>query len=110
MHSVYLVLSVKGEYLDEGYQLILDAAEGLIRLRRHYEWDQQIDSAILPWRFEAGKPIRLEIIRHAGILEVGVDEKQTMVTRLLRDEHGGMAISAQDGAAEISSFTVWKKV
>ena len=38
-----------------------------------------------------------------------MDEKQTMVSRLLEDKTGGWAISAQDCEAEISGFTVWKK-
>ncbi len=93
-------------YTREGYFLMLDAGEQMIRLRRHYQWDQRNDIAVIPFRFIPGKPFRLRILRNLGILEAEVDGKQTLVSRLLQDAHGGLALWVQDTDAEIKNFRV----
>ena len=70
---------------EKGYALHIDPSEGVIRLRRHYEWDQSGEIAEVPCRCAAGRKIRLEILRHDQILEVCVNTEQTLVSRLLED-------------------------
>lgn len=96
----------QNEYWDQGYQILLDAAENQIRIRKHYIWDQRNDIASLSYPMEAGKPIRLEILRNKGILEIGIDESRTLVTRLLDDKSSGFGISAQDTQVDIRHFSV----
>lgn len=103
-HHAY---STESEYLDEGYMLILDASEGMIRLRRHYMWDQRNDIAVMPYSFCPSKPIHFEILRDRGILEICVDQKQTMVSRTLSDKPGGLAVSVQDTDAFITDLAVY---
>ena len=106
-HSAY---STEKEYLDEGYVLMLDAAEGMIRLRRHYMWDQRNDIAVMPYSYAPSKPIHLDILRDRGILEICVDRKQTMVSRTLSDAPGGLAISVQDTDASVTGLAVYTMV
>ncbi len=100
----------KGSPVSEnGYQIMLDPSENLIRLRKHYVWDQRNDIATIPYPFREGGAVSLEILRHEGILEVGVDGEQTLVSRMLTDTHGGIAFSVQDTEAEISDFAVYTR-
>ena len=99
--------STEAEYLDEGYMLMLDASEGMIRLRRHYVWDQRNDIAVIPYTYRPSEPIRLVILRTPGIIEISVDNAQTMVSRTLSDTSGGFAISVQDTDATVSGFAVY---
>ncbi|MBP3300799.1 MAG: hypothetical protein J6M34_04785 [Clostridia bacterium] len=91
---------------ENGYQIMIDPAERLIRLRKHYVWDQRNDIAVIPYSFGEDRTISLEILRHDGILEVGVDGEQTLVSRLLSDAHGGLALSVQDTSVCISDLLV----
>ena len=91
---------------ENGYQIMLDPSENLIRLRKHYVWDQRNDIATIPYTFREGGAVSLEILRHEGILEVGVDGEQTLVSRLLSDAHGGLALSVQDTSVCISDLSV----
>lgn len=92
---------------ENGYQILLDPSEGMVRLRKHYIWDQRNDIAVIPFTFPKDRAISLEILRHNGILEVGVDGTQTLVSRLMGDASGGFAISVQDLSSEISDFVVF---
>ena len=92
---------------ENGYQIMLDPSERLIRLRKHYVWDQRNDIAVLPYLFDPDRAVSLEILRHDGILEVSVDGEQTLVSRILTDTRGGFALSVQDTRAEISDFAVY---
>ena len=94
---------------ENGYQIMLDPSENLIRLRKHYVWDQRNDIAVLPYAFPKDGAVSLEILRHDGILEVSVDGEQTLVSRMLTDAHGGIAFSVQDTEAEISDFSVYTR-
>lgn len=93
--------------LDTGYLLIFDAAEGMIRLRRHYMWDQRPDIAVIPWQYTPGTVYPVELIMDNGILEVGVNNSETLVSRLLNYAPGGLAISVQDACAVISGMAVY---
>ena len=93
------------ECLDEGYALLLDPSENLVRLRRHYEWDQRNDIAVIPFEFPIGKPFFLDIVLDGGIIEVGVDREQTLVSRMLDFHTGHLAISVQDTKASFEDFS-----
>lgn len=96
------------EWADKGVKLIIDPSEGLIRLREHYEWDQKSEITILPYRFEKGQPIHLEILRDGEILEVGINEERT-VAALIPDSNGGnLGISVQDTSVVIENLAVWE--
>jgi len=95
------------EYLDAGYQLIIDPAEGIIRLRRHYQWNQRSDINVIPYKMAADKATHFELLLNNGILELGVNKEQTLVARLLDYQHGGFAISAQDTDADIENLHIY---
>ena len=94
---------------ENGYQIMLDPSEHLIRLRKHYVWDQRNDIAVIPYTFDKDGTVSLEILRHDGILEVGVDGEQTLVSRMLTDAHGGIAFSVQDTVAKITDFSIYTR-
>lgn len=100
-----------GEELDEGYQVIFDRAERMVRLRKHYMWDQRNDIAVIPFDvdFDGGFNVEL-IVKDVGqnaIIELSVDGRQTLVSRLLGYRPGVMAMSFQDTRAEIEGFEVF---
>lgn len=106
--TVSILLGNQGK-TEKGYALHIDPSEGVIRLRRHYEWDQSGEIAEVPCRCAAGRKIRLEILRHNQILEVCVNTEQTLVSRLLEDSAGGMAIAVWDCDARISDLHVYTR-
>ena len=106
--TVSILLGIHGEP-EQGYGLHIDPTEGVLALRRHYEWDQKGQIAAIPWRYGAGEKIRLEILRHGGILEVCVNGQQTLVSRLLEDCSGGMAIAVWDCDAVIGGLQVYTR-
>ena len=64
---------------------------------------------MIPYTFDKDGTVSLEILRHDGILEVGVDGEQTLVSRMLTDAHGGIAFSVQDTVAKITDFSIYTR-
>ncbi len=100
--------SPEKDWLDRGIKLIVDMSAGLLRVREHGEWDQEGELTILPYRFRAGSPIRLEILRDGGILEIGVCEERTAAVKTDAISGGHFGISVQDTAAVIENLSVWE--
>ena len=98
----------KCEWADTGTQLIIDLPSGLLRMREHYEWDQKEEITILPFKFEAGKEIELQILRNGEIIEVGVNGEQTVAAVIPNCRAGNFAISVQDSSVKISKMEVWE--
>lgn len=93
--------------LDTGFLVLFDAAEGMVRLRRHYMWDQRPDIAVIPWHCTAGEECPVELIVDSGILELSVGSRETLVSRLLPYAPGGFGISVQDARATIADLAVY---
>lgn len=100
--------NAKDQY-ENGYALIIDPSEGLVRLRRHYVWDQRNDIAVIPFTPRLDQPFKVEIIRHGGIIEVGINGEQTLVSRLLCDCGSSLSVCAHDTDAKIHSLEVYTR-
>ncbi len=101
-HNAY---TTDNEYLDMGYDLMFDAADGMLKLREHYMWDQRGDIAVIPCSITPGQIVRADVVYDNGILEVATGE-QTMVCRLTKPSQGGLAFTVEDAKAKISNFKV----
>lgn len=91
---------------DEGYQLILDPVENMIRLRELYQWDQRNDIASIPYSFDMETATNCKMFVHGDILELFVGEKQSLVSRLLKYPLGGLGLYAQDGRVDFRNLSV----
>jgi hypothetical protein len=100
--------SPEKEWADAGTKVIVDMGEGMLRVRPLDQWDQIGDYAVLPYRFRAGQPIRIEILRDGDILEIGINEERTLSTTVESDAGRGFGISVQDSAALIENLAVWE--
>ncbi len=100
--------SLEKEWADAGTKVIVDMGEGMLRVRPLDQWDQIGDYAVLPYRFRAGQPIRIEILRDGDILEIGINEERTLSTTVESDAGRGFGISVQDSAALIENLAVWE--
>ena len=98
--------------LDKGYQVIFDVPDRIIRVRRHYLWDQRgdIDSVPLPLNRNHEIAILYDAKADGGaILELELDGKQTLVSRLNEGKPGIMAMSMQDGTVRLTDFSVCRE-
>ena len=93
--------------LDTGFLVIFDTAEGMIRLRRHYMWDQRPDIGVIPWQYTAGDVCPIELIVDNGILELSVNGRETLVSRLLPYAPGGFGIAVQDTCCVFTDLSVY---
>ncbi len=96
----------KEEILDDGYILYYEPAEGVLRLREHYEWDQRPDLAILPWQTGEDLSVELEILCDKNIVEISVGKSQTMVYRSFKGLEGALGLLVQDGACEFKDLEI----
>lgn len=96
--------SGEDEWLGLGYQILIDPSEGMIRLRKHYEWDQRPDIAVIPFVFPVNQSIHVDLLIDDTILEASIDGAQTLVSRMLEARGGGFGISVWDTHAKIENF------
>jgi ribosomal protein L27 len=90
--------------VSQGYQLIFDYPAGALRLREHYEWDQRIDIAVIPLTRSAKDATRVDILLNGDVLEVNINERETLVSRLTKYAQGGLGLHAADGAVDVSGW------
>lgn len=99
----------RGRYADalnEGYQLIFDLPGGRLRLREHYQWDQRPDLASIQLNWTPGRAGSVDLLLNGDILEVVIDERQSLVCRLMKREMGELALIALDGTVKIGDWSV----
>jgi len=83
--------------LDAGYALYLDPVESTVILRKWYQWDQRTDLIKFPYSFLSEQPTSIELFLHGDILEVFLDERRSLVSRLLQHPCGSLSLLAKDG-------------
>lgn len=97
-----------GEF-SAGYQLILDYPSQLLRVREHYQWDQRPDLAAIPLNRAGEDSISLDVLLNEDILEVCVNERETMTIRLMKSRKGKLGISVTDGCATLTDWSLCGK-
>lgn len=94
-----------GHGISNGYQLIFDFPSRALRLREQYVWDQRPDIAFMPLRGEMDREFHVDLILNRDILEIVIDEKESLVYRLAKyTEGGGLALLSVDGSVEIGNW------
>ena len=93
--------------LEDGYCLELNAGEGVARLFRHRYYHGYPYLVTVPLPVEPGKPLSVELVRNGDILEIGLGERRTMVTRLAENERGAFCIRAMDTVATVDEFALF---
>lgn len=84
--------------LDAGYGLHLDPVRGTVSLRKWYQWEQRSPMLEVPFQFPRGRAASIDMVVHGDIFEVFLDERQSLVSRLLEHPSGSLALLAQDGS------------
>lgn len=97
------------EPVDEGYMLLFDRADGLLRLREAYQWDQRPDLAAIPWNPREGAFTQVDLLLHNDILEINLDESESLVYRLMKHQDGGLAFCVQDGVMQLQDGVLWTR-
>ena len=95
--------------IEKGYQVIFDAPDRILRIRRHYLWDQRGDVDTIPFEPEAENEIALVYDAAApggAILELELNGKQTLTSRLNEGETGALALTMQDGGVDLTGFRI----
>lgn len=92
------------EPVDEGYALLFDRADGMLRLRESYQWDQRPDLAVIPWQPGKDGRVDVDILLHGDILEVCLDNAGTMVYRMMKHPRGTLAVCVQDGTMRVRAM------
>lgn len=94
-----------GHGMSNGYQLIFDFPSRALRIREQYVWDQRPDIAFMPLRGEMNRTMKVDLILNRDILEVVIDDKESLVYRLAKHtESGGLGLLSVDGYVEIKNW------
>lgn len=93
---------------DNGYALLFDRPSQLLRLRELYQWDQRPDLAVVPWRTYDG-PTQVDLLLNGDILEVNLNDSESLVCRLMKAPTGGLGFCVQDGGMTVQNGVVWTK-
>lgn len=96
----------ENEILDDGYILYYEPAEGILRLREHYEWDQRPDLAVIPIQTDEPRLVSLEILCNKNIMEISVNQSQTMVYRSFKSLEGALGLLVQDGTCRFENLEI----
>ena len=89
--------------------LLFDRADGLLRLREAYQWDQRPDLAAIPWNPREGAFTQVDLLLHNDILEINLDESESLVYRLMKHQDGGLAFCVQDGVMQLQDGVLWTR-
>ena len=92
--------------MENGYSLELDTVSKIVRIQDWYFWNQKNEIASIRFDFDITKQTLLEIFLSKDILEVFVDKKRSIVTRLLKNEDGGLCIKAEEGNVKFDFFKI----
>ena len=96
--------------IEKGYQVIFDIPDRIIRVRRHYLWDQRGDIDSIPFEPEEVNEVALVYDAAApggAILEMELNGKLTLTSRLTEGCAGALALTTQDGTAELTGFGIF---
>ncbi len=97
------------EPVDEGYMLLFDRADGLLRLREAYQWDQRPDLAAIPWN-PARAHLRRWICCCITIFWKSIwTNPKAFVYRLMKHQDGGLAFCVQDGVMQLQDGVLWTR-
>jgi len=89
--------------LDHGYALHIDPLENRITLRKAYQWDQCSD-ILSTYHKMTDHNLSIEMFLHGDILEVFLDGRRTIVSRLLDNPRGSLAFISRDGRVRICNI------
>jgi beta-fructofuranosidase len=106
---VFYLRGQNGEYrtaLDNTYALHLDPVQHRVTLHKQYQWNQRPALVDMPYDFDASKPTFVEIFLDKDILEVFVDHRRSLVSRLLEHPQGSLSVLVRDAPATFEQMRI----
>jgi beta-fructofuranosidase len=89
-------VGVSSSPVDVGYELRLSPAESSVVLIPLYEWMQRPPIASINFNFPNARPMSFELFVEDDIVEFFIDERKSLVSRLLDHNSGGIALFVQE--------------
>lgn len=105
----FLLRGNTGKYetpIDHSYALELDPLRNEIRLHEEYHWNQRIDLKSIRYDFNINKPTSIQLFLDGDILEVFIDNKRSLVHRLLKYPKGSLGIMVRDYEVVFEDFEI----
>lgn len=85
-----------------GYQLIFNFPYRLLHVREHYVWDQRPDLACIV--IPDAPTCQVDILLNGDILEVVLNEKESVIYRLMKYPSGKLALNIADGGVQLKNW------
>jgi len=111
--EVSLQAGTKGGFLlrlqpriDAGYQVVLDEPRQRLLVRRWEAWGEHPSAIERPFEIKADSPVRVEAYVMGSILEIFLDDKVALTTRIYDYKHGDLGIFVYNSPVSISRMEV----